>query len=122
MGSTEIQWQDRSHFFRVAATVMRRILVDDARSRKADKRGGDRVKLPMEDFLVPTEQSMDLIIDVDAALTNLAAIDERQAKVVELRFFGGLSEDEVASCLEISTRTVKREWAMAKAWLKGELA
>jgi RNA polymerase sigma factor (TIGR02999 family) len=121
IGAQAIQWQDRSHFFRVAASVMRRILVDDARNRKANKRGGGQIKIPIEDSVIPSAETPDLLIDVDAALVRLSKIDARQAKVVELRFFGGLSEEEIASCLEISSRTVKREWVMAKAWLRGEL-
>lgn len=121
VGTAQIQWQDRSHFFRVAATVMRRILVDEARSRRADKRGGDRIHIPFDEVHAGGEKFTDLVIDVDRALTNLALIDERQAQVVEMRFFGGLSEEEIACCLATSTRTVKREWAMARAWLKGEL-
>ena len=121
-GAQTIEWQDRSHFFRVAASVMRRILVDKARRHKAGRRGGGQIEIPLEDFLASTKDTRELLMDVDSALNRLSEMDERQAKVVELRFFGGLSEEEVAECLEISSRTVKREWAMAKAWLRGELS
>lgn len=118
----EILWQNRTHFYRVAAGVMRRILVDHARSRTAEKRGGAQVRMPVSDLLAVTDSIAEVVLDVDRALTKLALLDNRQAKIVELRYFGGLSEEEIASVLQISTRTVKREWAMAKAWLKGELA
>jgi RNA polymerase sigma-70 factor (ECF subfamily) len=122
LGSTGIEWSSRTHFFRLAATVMRRILVDHARNRKAGKRGGDHVRISLDQFFGATEQVTDLVIDVDAALTRLAVIDQRQAKVVEMRFFAGLSEEEIGGILNLSSRTVKREWAMARAWLRGELA
>jgi RNA polymerase sigma-70 factor (ECF subfamily) len=122
LGSTGIEWSSRAHFFRLAATVMRRILVDHARNRKAGKRGGDHVRISLDQFFGATEQVTDLVIDVDAALTRLAVIDQRQAKVVEMRFFAGLSEEEIGGILNLSSRTVKREWAMARAWLRGELA
>jgi len=100
---------------------MRRILVDYARNMKAEKRGGQVVKVPLEEFLGAADQLRETIVDVDRALDRLAAIDERQAKVVEMRFFAGLSEEEIARALRLSKRTVTREWTMAKAWLRGEL-
>ena len=121
LGTKPIEWQDRCHFFRVTANLMRRILVDRARGRKAEKRGGDRTRVPLGDFLAFADTRIDDVLAVDEALKKLAKIDERQAEIVELRFFGGLTEEEIGAALEISTRTVKREWVMARAWLRAEL-
>jgi RNA polymerase sigma-70 factor (ECF subfamily) len=121
MGSKNIEWQDRTHFFRLGAGLMRRILVDHARGRKADKRGGAQIQIPLDDFLAFTEENIDLILTVDQALTRLAEMDARQADIIEMRFFSGLSEEEIAAILQISPRTVRRESTMAKAFLKGEL-
>jgi RNA polymerase sigma factor (TIGR02999 family) len=114
-------FNDRIHFFAVAATVMRGILVDHARAKRADKRGGGLQ--PLDAFLEPSVNldAPELILAIDAALTRLAGMDDRQARIVELRFFAGMTVDEIASALEISPRTVKREWQLAKAWLYGEL-
>lgn len=114
-------WQNRAHFFGVAAHVMRRILVDYARSHRADKRGGGWDKLELDEAMAPSgERSVDLIA-LDDALKDLLALDPRQSQIVELRFFGGLTNEEVAEVLDISPRTVKREWRMAKAWLRREM-
>lgn len=113
--------QDRGHFFRLASKIMRQILVDHARKRRTSRRGGDRVKVPLNEAIHLLPEESDLVIDLDDALDRLQKFDERQAQVVEMRFFGGLSEEDIASSLGISSRTVKREWAMAKAWLHGEL-
>lgn len=114
-------WQNRAHFFGVAAQVMRRILVDYARSHRADKRGGGWDKLEFDEALAPSaERSVDLVA-LDDALKDLLALDSRQSQIVELRFFGGLTNEEVAEVLDISPRTVKREWRMAKAWLRREM-
>ena len=120
-GSTSIAFQDRPHFFRLAASAMRRILVEHARAKNAEKRGGRAARVPLEDFVASTDFPDEQILDVDNALSRLALLDERQSKIVEMRFFAGLSEDEIANALDLSTRTVKREWAMAKAWLLSEL-
>jgi RNA polymerase sigma factor (TIGR02999 family) len=120
-GTHDIKWEDRAHFFRIAATTMRRILVDYARNSKAEKRGGGAVKVPLEPFLGASDEFRETVVDLDRALDRLAAIDKRQAKVVEMRFFAGLSEEEIACALQLSKRTVTREWTMAKAWLRGEL-
>jgi RNA polymerase sigma factor (TIGR02999 family) len=120
-GSSSIPFQDRHHFFRLAASAMRRILVEHARVRNASKRGGGAARVPLEDDTVATNFPGEQILDVDAALNRLALMDERQSKIVEMRFFAGLSEDQIADALGLSTRTVKREWAMARAWLLGEL-
>lgn len=114
-------WQNRAHFFGVAAQLMRRILVDYARQHRAEKRGGTWDKLVFAEALVSSkERSIDLIA-LDDALKDLARFDERQSRIVELRFFGGLTVEESAEALEISPRTVKREWRLAKAWLRREI-
>lgn len=117
--NTDIQFQDRSHFFRLAATVMRRILVDHARGKKAAKRGG--VRVPLDELISADTVQLDLILDVDQALLRLCALDPRMAQIVEMRFFGGLSEEEIGPALGVSSRTVRRELQTAKAWLRGEL-
>ena len=116
-----VRWQNRAHFFAIAAEMMRRILVDHARRRGAAKRGGDALKLTLnEDLNASGERDLDLI-SVDEALTKLAALDQQQARVVELRFFGGLNVEETAEVLGISARTVKRDWQVAKSWIRREL-
>jgi RNA polymerase sigma factor (TIGR02999 family) len=118
-----VQWRNRAHFFGVAAGMMRRILVDHARARRSDKRGGglERVTLTGEDVAVPGPQQFDLL-DLHHALERLAAFDPRQERIVELRYFGGLTIDEVAEVTELSAATVAREWTIAKAWLRAELS
>jgi RNA polymerase sigma-70 factor (ECF subfamily) len=113
----EVGWQSRSHFFGVAATLMRRILVDHARERLAKRRGGSREKLTLDDASVVTAGRSDQLLALDEALGRLEETRPRQSRIVELRFFGGLSEEEVAEVLGISTRTVRRDWNFAKAWL-----
>ncbi|CAN5530205.1 sigma-70 family RNA polymerase sigma factor [soil metagenome] len=114
-------WQNRAHFFGVAAQIMRRILVDYARSHRAEKRGGGWDKLAFDEALAPAaERSIDLIA-LDDALKDLLALDPRQSQIVELRFFGGLTNEEIAEVLDVSATTVKREWRMAKAWLRREI-
>lgn len=117
-----VSFNDRVHFFAVASTVMRRILVDHARAKGASKRGGGQVPEPVETF-GPSVNVGDpeRVLAVDAALTRLALLDERQGRIVELRFFAGMTVDETAEALKVSPRTVKREWQLAKAWLYGEL-
>jgi RNA polymerase sigma-70 factor (ECF subfamily) len=116
-----VEWQSRAHFFGIAARIIRQILVDHARARRAQKRGGDALTLPLDEALaVPERKNVDLVA-LDDALTELARLDERQAKVVELRFFAGLSIEETAAALRTSAATVKRDWAVAKAWLLREL-
>ena len=119
----EVNWKNRAHFFGIAAQAMRRILVDHARSRHRDKRGGNAENLPLEaaGFVTsPNESRVDLIA-LDEALTRLADLDERQSRIVELRFFTGMSVEETAEALGISAATVKNEWRSAKAWLFQEL-
>ena len=121
IGQAEVRWQNRAHFFGIAAEMMRRILIDYARKRQALKRGGDALKLTLNEALdSSSEQNLDLIA-VDEALKKLAGMDKQQARVVELRFFGGLNVDETAEVLSISPRTVKRDWKVAKAFIRREL-
>jgi RNA polymerase sigma factor (TIGR02999 family) len=123
MGQKEMRWQSRSHFFALASKLMRRILVDQARARLAAKRGDGipNVSLDQVQATLEGDAGADLM-SIDAALTRLEAIDPRQAQIVELRFFGGLTVEETAQSLQISEATVKRDWTMAKAWLARELA
>jgi RNA polymerase sigma-70 factor, ECF subfamily len=115
-----VDWQNRAHFFAISAKVMRRILLDDARRRRRTKRGCDAVAVPVDEVAIsapgPGADPVD-IIAVDRALQNLELLDPDQAKVVELRFFGGLTIEETATVLGVSPATVKREWSVAKAWL-----
>lgn len=115
-------WQDRAHFFAVAARVMRQILVDHARQRLAGKRGGGVLLMPLSEALAFAPDSPSNLLEVDEALTRLAAEDELVSKVVELRFFGGLTVEETAHVLNVSKRTVQREWTFGRAWLKTELS
>ena len=115
------RWQSRAQFFGVAAQLMRRILVDHARSHHAAKRGGSAIQVPLEEETAAAEERDVDLLALDEALTRLAQLDERQAKVVELRYFTGLGIEETAEALGISPATVKREWTMARAWLKREL-
>ena len=115
-------WRDRAHFFGVAARLMREILVDHARARRAGKRGGMVEKLPLDQTLEFSPERSREVIELDDALKSLKRLDPQQARVVELRFFGGLTVEETAEVLRISPRTVKRDWAVARAWLHGELS
>jgi RNA polymerase sigma-70 factor, ECF subfamily len=117
----EIDWQSRSHFFAVSATIMRRILVDHARSSQAKKRGESGTFVSLDDAIFPAPEREPEILALDEALKRLAKLDERQSKIVELRFFAGMSEEEAGEVLGISARTVKRDWRIAKAWLYAEL-
>jgi RNA polymerase sigma factor (TIGR02999 family) len=118
----EVDWQSRSHFFAVSATVMRRILVDHARASRARKRGKGWDEISLNDAILPSPQRAPEILALDDALKRLASLDQRQSKIVELRFFAGMSEEEAGSVLGISARTVKRDWRIAKAWLFKELS
>jgi RNA polymerase sigma factor (TIGR02999 family) len=121
VGQREVGWQNRAQFFGVAAQLMRRILVDYARRHHAAKRGGSAIQVPFEEDAVAAAESGVDLVALDDALTRLAGIDPQQARVVELRYFTGLGIEETAEALGISPATVKREWAMARAWLKREL-
>jgi RNA polymerase sigma factor (TIGR02999 family) len=117
-----VQWQNRAHFFGIAAQMMRRILVDHARTKKRVKRGGSDVKVSLADATIPVKQRDLDVVALDEALNRLAEIDEQQSRVVELRFFSGLTVEETAEVMGISPATVKRDWSMAKAWLHRELS
>ena len=117
-----IDWQSRSHFLAVSAHTMRQILVDHARAKNAGKRGLDRNKVSIEEDQWAAAESNINIVELDEALARLEAFDQRQAKVVEMRFFGGLNEDEIGAELGISERTVKRDWRIARAWLYQEIS
>jgi RNA polymerase sigma factor (TIGR02999 family) len=120
--SSQVQWQNRAHFFAVSAQLMRRILVDFARSQKSLKRGAEARRITLDDSLeVSSERGADLVA-LDDALNTLASLNPRQSQIVELRYFGGLSEEEIAEALKISTRTVRRDWNLARAWLYRELS
>jgi RNA polymerase sigma factor (TIGR02999 family) len=118
----EVEWKNRNHFFGVAAQLMRRILLDYARKHEAVKRGGGSVpKISLDDAVILCEDNAAELVGLDRLLTRLTSVDPQQGRVVELRFFGGLSVEETAELMEISPATVKRDWAMAKAWLAREL-
>ena len=113
----QIAWQNRAHFFAISASLMRRILVDFARERRARKRGGSAQQVVLDDALLVGHARGEDVLAVDEALQALAQLDERKSKVVELRFFGGLNEAEIAEALQVSPETVRRDWRLAKAWL-----
>ena len=114
-------WQDRSHFFAITARAMRQIIVDFARKRSAAKRGGGEVAEELDENRVAAQQEADRVIALDEALTNLREVDETMVRVVECRFFSGLTEQETADALNLSLRTVQRQWMRARAWLREEL-
>jgi RNA polymerase sigma factor (TIGR02999 family) len=114
-------WADRAHFFAVAAVAMRRILVDYARRQRASKRSAGNQPLPLDDAVALADERADEMLALNEALTELAALNERLARVVECRFFGGLTTEETAAALDVTTRTVERDWAKAKSWLYQEL-
>jgi RNA polymerase sigma factor (TIGR02999 family) len=116
-----VKWQDRTHFLSMAARLMRRVLVDHARSRGYRKRGGDAVRVTLVDDLVISQQPGRDLVALDDALTALACVDARKSRIVELRFFGGLTVEETADVLKVSADTVMRDWKLAKAWLLREL-
>ena len=119
----DVNWQNRAHFFAVAATAMRRILIDYAKAKHREKRGGDNIKLSLgEVILVAAEEKGVDLIALDEALNKLAAFDAQQARVVELRYFSGLSLEETAEALHVSRATVARDWEAARAWLHRELS
>ena len=119
---TEVEWQERAQFFAMAAQMMRRILVDAARARGARKRGGGDLKVSLDETALVSSAPDRSILALDEALTAFSQVAPRQAKVVELRYFGGLTEEEIVATLEISPRTVRRDWDLAKAWLLRELS
>jgi RNA polymerase sigma factor (TIGR02999 family) len=117
----DTRWQNRGHFFAMAANLMRRILVDYARSYKAEKRGGAAEKVSLDDAFVFVKEKPAEMIALDEALQELAKIDKRRSRVVELRFFGGLSNEEIAEVLGVHVNTVVRDWSLARAWLKTQI-
>jgi len=117
----EMQWQNRAHFFAVAAQVMRRLLVDHARTRRYAKRGGGARAVSLDEVALVTEDRAEQVLAVDEALTRLAALDRRKGEIVELRYFGGLSAEETGEVLGVAAITIKREWLKAKAWLQRDL-
>ena len=119
---TGVRWQDRAHFFAISAQMMRRILVDAARARGCGKRGAGAVRLDINESIDALPQPDSRLVDLDEALESLAQFDARKAKVVELRFFGGLSVEETAEVLKISPESVMRDWKLARAWLMRELS
>jgi len=118
----QVNWQNRTHFFGIAARLMRRILVDEARKRNSAKRGGEVIQVSLHEAMtVPQEQAAN-VVALDDALKDLEAIDSRQSEIVELRFFGGLSIDETAEVLKVSPGTVMRDWTFARAWLRNQMS
>ena len=116
-----VSWQDRAHFFAISANLMRRILVDAARGRARLKRGGDAVRLELNESIDGAPVQPDQLVRLDDALNALAQLDPRKAKVVEMRFFGGLTAEETAEVLKVSVKSVLRDWSFSRAWLMGEL-
>jgi RNA polymerase sigma factor (TIGR02999 family) len=116
-----LTWQDRAHFFAIAASIMRRILVDHARARGRAKRGGGMRRVDLDAALMVTTESDPELVRLDEALADLAAFDPRKARIVELRYFGGLTSQEAASVLHVSPQTINRDWSLAKAWLIHEM-
>jgi RNA polymerase sigma factor (TIGR02999 family) len=115
------RWHDRGHFLALAATAMRRVLVDHARRHRSGKRGGGLRRVPVDILELAADERAELLVALDEALSRLAVLDARQARVVEYRFFGGLTEQETAELLGVGVRTVKRDWAKARSWLYQEL-
>ena len=120
-GAEDIQWQNRAHFFAIAAQVMRHILVDHARRRDKQKRGGVVQKVELDEAMLVSDERAAEVVALDDALKSLAKIDPRKSQLVELRFFGGMSIDETAEVLQVSPGTVMRDWTIAKAWLLREI-
>ena len=116
-----VNWENRSHFFAIAAQLMRRVLIDHARARNAEKRPKPGLKVPLSDLPIGIEIQTTELLALDEALGRLEALDPRQARIVEMRFIAGLSEEEIAQALGVSVRTVKRDWKVARAWLFGAL-
>ena len=121
MKQQEIDWHGRPHFLGIAAHLMRRILIDHARGHLRSKRAGDQQLLPLDDAIVYSPQRSEELLRLDEALDRLSKLDARQGRIVELRFYGGLSVEETAEFLKISPKTVKRDWSVARAWLHAEL-
>lgn len=121
VGARQVSWQDRAHFLGIAARLMRRVLVDHARTRGVQKRGGGGYKVPLDDAMAISPAPDFNLLALDRALRGLAAVDERKSRVIEMRFFGGMTVEETAEALHVSPDTVKRDWRLAKLWLLREL-
>jgi RNA polymerase sigma factor (TIGR02999 family) len=121
VGLERMTWQNRAHFLAVAAQAMRRVLVDYAVTRRAQKRGGVRQRVPLEDASLGTDQPIETLVALDGALRRLERLDGRLSRVVECRYFGGMSVEETAEALQVSPATIKRQWSLARAWLNREL-
>lgn len=119
--SDRVDWQDRNHFFAISAQLMRRILVDSARRKNSQKRGGEQIQVTLDDDLNVSDEKEADVLALDESLRLLAEMSPRQAQIVELRYFGGLTEEQIAETLDISSRTVRRDWNLARAWLFREL-
>jgi len=122
IGADRMDWQNRAHFYAVAAKLMRHILVDFARSRNQLKRGGDWEQVDLDEAMTIRVNCTAELLDLDEALTALSKLDERQSKIVEMRFFGGLTESEIAEVLQVSPRTFSADWSMARSWLLSRLS
>ncbi len=119
---TRVNWQNRAHFYGIAANMMRRVLIDHARAHATEKRGGTAIRLSLDDVQIPLEQRASDLVALDEALEKLSKFDERKCKVVEMRFFAGLADEEIAEVLGVTTRTVLRDWKKARLWLYRELS
>lgn len=119
--SNRVNWQDRNHFYAVSAQLMRRILVDSARRRNSLKRGGDQIMVTLDDNADVAVERQEDVLALDEAMSRLAELNQRQSQIVEMRYFGGLSEQEIADILGVSSRTIRRDWNLARAWLYREL-
>ena len=117
-----LAWENRAHFMAIAANLMRQILVERARARQAQKRGGASIRVTLDESMVPTDEPFVDVLALEEALTRLEAFDARRARLVELRFFAGLTIEEAAAALDLSPATVKREWSVARAWLHREMS
>jgi RNA polymerase sigma factor (TIGR02999 family) len=118
----QVRWQNRAHFFGIAAQLMRQVLVDFARSRRFKKRGGGALQVSLNEAMAITKERGEDLVALDEALSALSKIDERKGRVVEMRFFGGLNENEIAEALKVSPETVRRDWRLAKSWLRRRLS
>jgi RNA polymerase sigma factor (TIGR02999 family) len=121
IGKTDITWENRAHFFATAATVMRNILVDHARASRAQKRGSGAVQVDLGEVIGASDSRIEEILAVDQVLDRLNDLSPRQRTIVEMRFYGGLTEEEIGAVLHLGSRTIRREWAVAKAWLHAEM-
>ena len=121
VGQRGTRWRNRAHFFGIAAGIMRRILLNYARDRRRDKRGGGAERVPLSEVAVMSEEKSEELIALDEALRKLELVDERKSRIVELRYFGGLSVEETAAFLKVSPVTVARDWKLARAWLRREI-